>query len=898
MTFTVVVTEKFRKGTDARALGTFPTAAAAQKFITEAKFVSRRGSPSVVETSKVQSFIASRQTGIFKPSFVAPTGAELKAKAEREKAASKVERLRATAKGELIIKDSPLTAAQQRKIALQSLAARGFTGVKLPEQTQKQFLEARTLQQLSTGETATFQFGVQAPRPLTRQQRLESLFAATGAARERTAAEREQLELAALGFAPSRPIAAGETMILPSLDLLDLSAFQRPARAGVIETRKDKPFFDIGKITDFTGVIPKGQPIQETISIITPSQFSLDFSVVEFGAATPFIQPKQETITLPPPDFFGKPPKLSAETAKLEKETREILGLEGRVTQLKAELFLEGVPKAIEAAPLALGFFGLAVIAPPAITLTVGVGATALSIPAFQEEIGKKGLIRTLVSESLVFAEFAAAGGFGAKLRTSARFREAAFDIKLEELTFKDIDPTFTFEKKPFLIEAEKPPKFLQRTIEGEVITPKQLEEKLSILETEILEPTTPKELRRFLGQVEKAQISREQAAIERGRFTPETEEVFKLAGTEGLVTPRKLGALERQLQLRESFATKAQLAAFALREIPTGKPPPPRQKVLIGEVFGLGGLIPPQRILISDIFTGTFKQFPKPKRELPEILEPEVITGTRRRLDFPLLLGTGIFADVFADVKTDQLQQLRQLQQLDLSSIEAEILAQDTRAVLDVDILQIQALESRTAQEVIQDQLLEQKQRQRALLVEDLLFDTFPKPLRITTPKKPPKKPPKRIKPPKILVSDLDLDVVLPGGPGFDVLVREKGKDIEFDTKRSFPSQRANNIGADIVDNSAAASFRIRRSKQPIDSVFDDNTFLLRDKFKSPSKKSKLPPNQLVEKKTFRIDTPGELRGITAKGLIAKRKKQRRSGKNIIGNLLKTNGGNISGIF
>lgn len=108
----------------------------------------------------------------------------------------------------------------------------------------------------------------------------------------------------------------------------------------------------------------------------------------------------------------------------------------------------------------------------------------------------------------------------------------------------------------------------------------------------------------------------------------------------------------------------------------------------------------------------------------------------------------------------------------------------------------------------------------------------------------------------------------------GFDILIREKGQDVEFNKKKSFPRNRARNIGANIVDNSAAASFRIRKSKRPIDSGIDDNFFNLERKFRSPKTKSKLPPKQFIEKRTFRIDTAGELAGITAKGLIAKRKK------------------------
>ncbi|MCH8329632.1 MAG: hypothetical protein IIB81_04540, partial [Nanoarchaeota archaeon] len=92
----------------------------------------------------------------------------------------------------------------------------------------------------------------------------------------------------------------------------------------------------------------------------------------------------------------------------------------------------------------------------------------------------------------------------------------------------------------------------------------------------------------------------------------------------------------------------------------------------------------------------------------------------------------------------------------------------------------------------------------------------------------------------------------------------------------------RAKNIGANIVDNSSAASFRIKKSIQPMGFGIDDPFFNLERKFRSPKTKSKLPPKQFIEKRRFRIDTPGELKGITAKGLIAKRKKAR--GNNFFG--------------
>ncbi|HEC66657.1 MAG TPA: hypothetical protein ENI23_15380 [bacterium] len=138
------------------------------------------------------------------------------------------------------------------------------------------------------------------------------------------------------------------------------------------------------------------------------------------------------------------------------------------------------------------------------------------------------------------------------------------------------------------------------------------------------------------------------------------------------------------------------------------------------------------------------------------------------------------------------------------------------------------------------------------------------------------PKEPREPIRPRTILGFD-DIPGVTAAQQGFDVIVRQKGQDVKANTK-SLPRNRAINELQDIIDNSAAASGRIRESKQPTDILFDDAFNPLGNKFRSPARKSKLPPKQFVEKNTFRIDSAGERAGITAKGLIARRKKAARS--------------------
>ena len=111
----------------------------------------------------------------------------------------------------------------------------------------------------------------------------------------------------------------------------------------------------------------------------------------------------------------------------------------------------------------------------------------------------------------------------------------------------------------------------------------------------------------------------------------------------------------------------------------------------------------------------------------------------------------------------------------------------------------------------------------------------------------------------------------------GYDVFIRTgkpvggRVSEIKANT-RSLPKNKASNLGSDIVDKSTARSFRIEKSSRT--SLKDDKTFKLEDKFRRPKGKSQLKKSFLVEKSKNAIDSAGERRGITAKGLIESRRK------------------------
>ncbi len=109
----------------------------------------------------------------------------------------------------------------------------------------------------------------------------------------------------------------------------------------------------------------------------------------------------------------------------------------------------------------------------------------------------------------------------------------------------------------------------------------------------------------------------------------------------------------------------------------------------------------------------------------------------------------------------------------------------------------------------------------------------------------------------------------------GHNVFVKSKGKFLKVNPKPVSKSD-AIQAGATIVDNSAAATFVVRKAEGRAKQRFVGNLFPTNlNKYRRPSKRGKLPKgNTFVENNAFRIDTIGELQGITAKGLIARRQK------------------------
>jgi hypothetical protein len=141
-------------------------------------------------------------------------------------------------------------------------------------------------------------------------------------------------------------------------------------------------------------------------------------------------------------------------------------------------------------------------------------------------------------------------------------------------------------------------------------------------------------------------------------------------------------------------------------------------------------------------------------------------------------------------------------------------------------------------------------------------------------SPPSPPRKPklfkPVTIKtrePPKeVLWPVAKLDTPEPGVTGFDVFVRRKG---QFEKINYAPLRRTEALGLGSFDvrTTPAATFKIEKAKEKATQRFKgsfDQSFFYRK------------GGLFIEKKKKRIDTPGELRGITFKGLAALRLRRR----------------------
>lgn len=130
-------------------------------------------------------------------------------------------------------------------------------------------------------------------------------------------------------------------------------------------------------------------------------------------------------------------------------------------------------------------------------------------------------------------------------------------------------------------------------------------------------------------------------------------------------------------------------------------------------------------------------------------------------------------------------------------------------------------------------------------------------------------RKPPKK-KIPKIPSPDFPTIEATNDGNNYDVFVIERGKPKRVNklphTKRS-----AHGLGMDVIDNTPSATYYLKQSKNKAKPSNDfDKKFDTRKIYSKEKNKKRV----FIEKSKFRIDTDGEIKGITVKGHMAQRKK------------------------
>ena len=307
------------------------------------------------------------------------------------------------------------------------------------------------------------------------------------------------------------------------------------------------------------------------------------------------------------------------------------------------------------------------------------------------------------------------------------------------------------------------------------------------------------------------------------------------------------------------------------------GKPKPkkPKPPTFVGEVFQIGGLIPPIRIKpevtpstllkrIRGIGKPLFERKLKPAKEIG-IPEFRPVVPERLSIFKPTGLTT---AGIIGTQKVPSIISIQSVEPISRVSIESiikpitertpqEIAKQREREALRVDVV------PKTDIKITQDVTQDIRQDIDRITVPILDFEVP----RITVPKeKIPKEEIPKEKVPDIL-KRIKIDKKKRQGVRKKAFITEvrlgerKGDKFVITTGRKLPRNKAINKGARIVDNTTSRSFRIIRKGTTL--LRDDREFFRKDKFRGRKGKTKLPPKTFVEKSKFAIDSFGERAGI-----------------------------------
>jgi len=173
-------------------------------------------------------------------------------------------------------------------------------------------------------------------------------------------------------------------------------------------------------------------------------------------------------------------------------------------------------------------------------------------------------------------------------------------------------------------------------------------------------------------------------------------------------------------------------------------------------------------------------------------------------------------------------------------------------------------------AEELIREPTSENEREKKLILIPDIATELDTRldhefELKLDVPKPPPPKPPPKeiVLPPPLperRFRESEEDDL------FFVKAKSKGKFITLN-KKALPRNKALNLGAEAVDNTASATFKLISAREKGKDVSDDLGFNLMDKFTKRN-------GTYIEKNKYRIDSMGEIQGITVKGWLAQRRK------------------------
>ena len=526
----------------------------------------------------------------------------------------------------------------------------------------------------------------------------------------------------------------------------------------------------------------------------------------------------------------------------------------------------EALPAAVETAPYAAGF-GFLTMAAPTAALVGGLAALPFYTKHLQEEIAEKGILRTSIIETPSLALYAGASKIGGELSKTSKFNVEAmfkrwrFERKIKMPVGEEWRGRSTFEptgEMQFLAKRGAGVTYITKEIKpqgyklnGEtqlLIKPKKPPEFPELLETYLFLKEfakLPEEKVRAMAILDK-KASKDMAFQEmiREQPAPITEK-----------GKAKMEFIEEQplsKGIKKAKETKEQKYWKAIFRGKRGQ---------AGLVFDIGGLIPPQIIKPSK-----YIDMPKSFRRAKPPKEDFIIRGKTE----PSRDAFGLFPPILIS-KTDQLYktQLTGQQPSPLDDLFKPKEDQDRKGKI-------------IAPAIISEGIREQekeKQKGRYTIFSFLDDPPLPPPYPPIDPETPPvfvEPPPET--PPKFRgwMPKKDKRTTEPFDQGFNVFARERGRFVRVN-KKPLLRQRAKNLGAEVVDNTSAASFVLRKTKREPANNLDDVLFFKRTKFRSPKTKSKLPPKTFIEKNNFRIDTAGERRGISARGWVANRRRAER---------------------